>query len=166
LNNNNVEFAAQEFNIMENIKKLLTASNNNLLVQFLRYAIVGGIASILDVSLFLLSVNYLQIRHIPANTISFVSGLLVNYFLSRDWVFNQQKHNFKKDFISFSFIGIIGLLISNLMLYFLIDCRIIYVFLGYINTKALTFFSKLMTIIVVLFWNFTARRKFVFKSIN
>lgn len=146
------------------IKKILVDKNSGIIVQFLRYALVGSVASVVDISLFHLAANLVGVNHIAANTLSFVFGLQVNYFLSRQWVFNKARHSFGRDFALFALIGIIGLLLSNLILYVLVDMNILHRILGFMDNESVKLAAKLAAVIIVLLWNFTARRRIVFGS--
>lgn len=132
--------------------------------QFIRYLLVGGLASAADVSLFYIFTGIFGANHILSNTVSFTIGLLINYFLSREWVFGHSGHRVGRDFLIFSVIGVIGLCLSNLILYILLDCRILFLLLGFAGKNIVLFAAKLAAVLTVLFWNFSARKKFVFRS--
>lgn len=144
------------------IRKIFVQDSKNLIIQFLRYAIVGGISAVADISVFSLTANVFGINPLAANTISFTLGLLINYFLSRQWVFNRKSHEFKRDFLLFAAIGLIGLLISNLIIYILIDKKLMYSILYFLSDSMIKTSSKVIATFIVLFWNFFARKKIVF----
>jgi len=144
------------------VKKLLVYTNSNILVQFFRYAIVGGVAAVADISVYHIAVKELQLNYVFAKIISFVVGLLVNYLLSSKWVFNKYKSNFARDFLLFAIIGVIGLGLSIAILYILIDCRILYILMPVKNEIFIKDIANLAAIFLVLFWNFVARKKIVF----
>lgn len=152
---------------MENyIRRIFVRENNNIYVQFFRYAIVGGFAALADISVFYLAANIIGINHIIANTMSFIFGLLLNYFMSRVWVFNKQTQSMIRDFILFAVIGVIGLLLSNMILYVLVDLRLLYnifaIILSFNGDNFTKISAKLVSVFIVLFWNFVARKKIVF----
>ena len=144
------------------LKKILFLESSNFIVQLLRYSVVGGIAAVADISIFSVNTNILGMKAIPANTISFIAGLFLNYFLSRQWVFNQKTPNFRKDFLPFAVIGVIGLLLSNLILFVLIDKRLMYHLLYFLSESMVKTSAKIAATFIVLFWNFIARKKIVF----
>lgn len=139
-------------------------TKNSGLGQFMKYCFVGGFASLADVSIFYTMTGILEANHILSNTLSFSIGLLVNYFLSREWVFGQQTHKFTRDFVLFAIIGVIGLCISNLILYLLIDWAILFRLFAWADTGLLKLAAKLIAVFTVLFWNFAARKRFVFHT--
>ena len=134
-----------------------------LKIQFFRYALVGGLASIVDISIYNFLTNVTNMHPIASNSISFIFGLLINYYMSRKWVFNQQAYNFKKDFSLFAIIGVIGLILSNFILFVLLDTKLLYNILFFIGEDLVKLFAKLITVVIVLFWNFIARKKLVFR---
>lgn len=144
------------------IRKIFFLESNSFIVQFFRYAIVGGISAVVDISLFTLLANAFGMNHLAANTLSFIAGLLINYLLSRKWVFNKLTLDFGRDFLLFAIIGVMGLLLSNLILYILIDRRAMYSLLYFLSDGFIKTSSKIAATFIVLFWNFIARKKIVF----
>lgn len=73
--------------------KLFAGATENTLIQFFRYCFVGGAATVIDwgVSALLFFLVFHQSYAVLANGISFVAGLLANYFLSTFWVFRSSK---------------------------------------------------------------------------
>ena len=65
------------------------------MIQFFRYCFVGGAATIVDwgLSSLLFYFAFHQSYAVIANGLSFVAGLLANYFLSTFWVFRSSKIN-------------------------------------------------------------------------
>lgn len=139
-------------------------SNKHSFGQFIRSLIAGGAASLVDISIFSTAVNIFQINYIISNTVSFIFGLTVNYLLNREWVFNKEVHNTKRDFLLFSLVGITGLILSNILLFTLIDLRLIYYVIDFPNDRLTNFASKALVILLVFIWNFTARKKFIFSE--
>lgn len=86
-----------------------------LLFEFLRYAVVGGIAFLADFAT-LVAAQELFFKNFAwgvyaATVLGFVAGLAVNYVLSLKFVFTQTKDLGKgRDFKSFAIFGVIGLL--------------------------------------------------------
>lgn len=150
--------------MQDRIRKFLLVPTDNVVNQFTRYALTGGIASVADISLFNVCANLFRINHILSNTLSFSLGLTVNYLLSREWVFNKRTHNLKKDFLLFSVIGIIGLILGNILMFLLVDLGTLYLILGYAGDGLIKSAAKLLIMFPVLLWNFFARKTFVFST--
>ena len=146
------------------IKKVFFDATDKLFVQFVRSVMAGAAASVADISIYGIGVNLLGINHIVSNTFSFIFGLSVNYYLSREWVFNKKKRNTKRDFLLFSLIGIIGLLLSSVLLYILVDLGTLYYLLMTENSGLVKSAAKIFAVILVFFWNFIARKRVVFST--
>ena len=135
------------------LKKLFFEPTKNGIIQFFRYAFVGGIATVVD-----WSVQYvctvLWTHYLVAAALAFVCGLVVNYFLSKLFVFNSQKARMgaAAEFISYGVIGLIGLGITMGLMFLLTDLAGLYFML-----------SKVITTFIVLFWNYLARKIFIYK---
>ena len=139
---------------MELIAKLLINDTNNWFAQLFRYVIVGGIAFLVDYGQLFALTEYLHFHYLLSATISFIAGLIVNYAISTRWIFRHSKlDNRLMEFIIYSLIGVIGLLINNIILYLLTDFFHIHYML-----------SKLITAAIVMGWNFIGRKIILFKS--
>lgn len=138
------------------IKKVFKEKSHSIIIQFFRYSIVGGIAWLVDYGTFLLFTDIFHVYVYVSNVIAFCTGLLTNYILSIIWVFPVQPFKNKfLEFIIFGVIGVIGLGLISLFLWFFhdvlsIDHRI----------------AKIMATIPVLLWNFLARRYVLFYRIH
>ena len=136
------------------IAKLLLNDTNNWFAQLFRYVIVGGIAFLVDYGLLFSLTEFFHFHYLLSATISFIAGLIVNYAISTRWIFRHSKlDNRLMEFIIYSLIGVIGLLINNAMLYLLTDSFHIHYM-----------FSKLITAAIVMGWNFIGRKIILFKS--
>lgn len=131
------------------IKEIFSkAPNNDTRVQFLRYTCVGGIAFALDLGVYAFAIYALGIHYLVAAALGFLLGLATNYALSVMWVFSDRKFdNRLLEFALFACIGGIGIGITEVLLYVLVDL----LGAGYI-------FARLITTGVVYIWNFMARK--------
>lgn len=131
--------------------------------EFIRYAIVGGVSFILDYLTLVLLHEYIipEIAYslYISNFFGFIVGIICSYILSIKFVFlaakTSRKGQSNSDKLIFLIIGIVGLLINELGM-----------FLG---TDILFFdyrFIKLVMAGVVLIWNYFARKKLIFNSIE
>ena len=138
------------------ISKIIIKKTNNGFIQFVRYGLVSVIALAVDFGGMVLLVELFSIHYLVAATVSFISGLVVNYLLSRAWVFTERKYESRvKEFIIFTSIGIVGLLLNNSIMWLAVERIGIY----YI-------FSKIIATILVFFWNFGLRKMLVFKQVK
>ena len=135
------------------IEHLLLRTSDDWLTQLFRYAIVGGVSFVVDYGLLYLLTERVGLHYILSATISFITGLIVNYLISIHWVFRTHKlQNRTTEFLLYAIIGIVGLFFNNLLLYVFTDC----VQLHYL-------ISKLVAAAIVLIWNFVGRKWILFR---
>jgi putative flippase GtrA len=141
-------------NIKSIVQLIFKNNANGNLLQLFRYSVVGGLAFIVDfVTLFTLT-EFLKIHYLFSAAIAFILGLIINYILSVKWVFtNRVIENQLLEFFLFAFIGIFGLGLNELFLWIFTDVLMIYYL-----------FSKIITTIIVFFWNFFARKLILFNK--
>ena len=142
------------------MKLILKNLTNNLFrdhtdktrIQLFRYIFVGGAAFLVDfTSLFILT-QYFGIFYLISAAVAFILGLIANYFLSVKWVFNNRKlENRSFEFGVFAIIGMVGLGLNEFLIWFFTqDIQIFYLF------------SKILAAVIILFWNFFARKFILF----
>lgn len=125
---------------------------NNTFVQLLRYTFVGGIAFVVDFGLLFLLTDFFNVHYLISAGISFISGLLLNYYLSIKWVFTVRIIEKKwLELLFFSLIGLIGLGLNEIFLWLFTDILLFHYLI-----------SKLITSFIVYFWNFFARKFLLF----
>ena len=132
------------------IRKILLDKTQAMHMQFLRYFFVGGSAAVVDLLIFTVLVTYFDLHYAIAAFIGYMLGLMWNHFLCIIWVFESKHDRAKEIFMVFA-IALGGLLWTWLILYLLIDIA------GFDAV-----ISKMISQILVLFWNFTMRKFYVF----
>jgi putative flippase GtrA len=117
-----------------------------------RYFAVGGAAASVDIGLFMLFAQYLGLPYLRVAAGSFVAATLVNYFLSVRFVFVSGARFRRRWEIAMVFaVSAIGLAVNQLMLS------------AGIEIAGLSLlYSKLVATGTVFFWNYFARRIFIF----
>jgi len=139
-------------NVTRLIKKVLFGKTGDTRIQFLRYGAVSVVALGVDFGGMVLLVEVGSVHYVWAATISFIGGLIVNYLLSRLWVFSESKYKSKvTEFALFASIGLVGLLLNDGIIWYLVDKLAMYYIIG-----------KVIATIIVFFWNFGARKILVF----
>ena len=130
------------------INKLFKDSTDNIFIQLFRYIFVGGTAFIVDFFFLYFFSDICGIYYLISAIFSFIISVLVNYIMSTKWVFNQDNiENKVLEFNLFILISTIGLVFTEILLYSFTDiCGLYYLI------------SKIISAIIVLFWNFLARR--------
>lgn len=130
---------------------LAKIKNNKLLMQIVKFIIVGGIATIIDFVLLYILKEFVGINEIVSNTISFTISLIYNYIASIKWVFDVDNNkNQNKQFVTFVVFSFIGLFINNLILWICIDKFSINYLLG-----------KVIATGIVMIFNFVTRKRFL-----
>lgn len=132
----------------------------NLVMEFLRYAVVGGVAFVADFGS-LVAAQELVFKSFAwgvyaSTVIGFVVGLAVNYVLSILFVFTQAKDRGKGRsfgaFAVFGLIGIIGLGLTELGMW--------------VGVEILTWNYMIVKVLVtgaVLAWNYIGRKVLIFR---
>lgn len=129
---------------------------NSLVGQFIRYLFTGGLAFIVDFGLFALCLYVFEWHYLLANLAGLVAGLILNYALSVAWVFAGCKRTLEKkkfaEFSIFTLIGLAGVGINQLLMFIMVG-----------QLEWLEMLSKMIAAIVVLMWNFGARKLMLFR---
>ena len=129
----------------------LSKQHENLLIQIFKFAIVGGIATVID---FVFLYIYREFCHFPvlvSNTLSFCISVIYNYIASVKWVFDVNKEkDAKKQFIIFIIFSVMGLLLNDLIMWISIDFLTIYYL-----------FAKIIATFIVMVFNFVTRKMFL-----
>lgn len=136
------------------ISSLLFEPTDNSLLQFFRYAFVGGIATIVDWGIQFFVTN-LGVHYLITAVFAFCAGLICNFLLSKLFVFQAEKARLKLtgEFLSYLIIGVIGMMFTVIIMY--------------LFTELLFFdfmISKMIATAIVLFWNFFARKWLVYQK--
>lgn len=123
----------------------------NLFVQIFKFVIVGGTATVIDWAVYYVLYNFLHVPPLVANPLGFSVSVIYNYIASVKWVFdvNQEKSK-KRMFIEFMIFSILGLLLSELLLW---------VFIDLISINAMI--SKIIATAIVMVFNFITRKIFL-----
>ncbi|SHG37714.1 Putative flippase GtrA (transmembrane translocase of bactoprenol-linked glucose) [Fibrobacter sp. UWB8] len=125
--------------------------------QFFRYIIVGGLAFLLDLAVFSLCLYVVGLHYLLSNFFGLIIGLTFNYTMSILWVFQSCKRNFETkkitEFLLFTLVGFVGVGINQMLMYIMVDG---------VHMKEII--SKIFAAIIVLIWNFGARKLMLFKK--
>lgn len=132
-----------------NLKKIFCEPTKNGMLQFFRYAFVGLWATLADWGVLFVLTEPLRVYHLVSAVFAFVVGLAVNFLLSKKFVFSgeEKQHSSSTEFAVYAIIGIIGLGMTE--------------FIMYVMTDKLNFYfmiSKIIATGVVFVWNFAARK--------
>lgn len=118
------------------------------------YGIIGSFSSGLDFLIYTLLVQLVGLQYLVANCISVVAGISTSFYLNRNYNFKVKDHT-KRRFSIFLTVGLCGLMMSNLILYLCID-----------NLGMDKLISKLLSIVLVVFFQFLVNKYLTFKPTN
>ena len=118
------------------------------------YGIIGSFSSGLDFAVYTFEVQILGIQYLIANCFSVLAGISTSFFLNRNYNF-KIKDKTRRRFAIFLTVGLCGLLLSNIILYICINILEIHKLL-----------SKLLSIVLVVFFQFLANKYLTFKPSN
>ena len=120
--------------------------------ELIKYCIIGCSGALLDFIVYTILVSVLNMNYLLANALSVTIGITNNFFLNAYLNFKVTDNLFKR-FISFYLVGMLGLIISEVMLYILVDIM-------NINSIA----SKIITIFVITIVQFLLNKTVTFKK--
>lgn len=153
-------------------------TKKQLLLEVLRFLIVGGIATIVDYFTAYVFLHWIITESlvgkiwalVVSTAMGFVVGLIVNWILSITFVFKQVKNKEEsvsgKSFIVFAVIGVIGLAITEAGM--LLGDKVLPSFELFSTVKFLHeewkwWVSKVVMTCIVLVWNYLGRKILIFK---
>lgn len=129
-------------------------NSKNIYEQIFKFGIVGGIATIIDWIVYYILYNFCNLDPLLANIFSFAVSVVYNYIASVKWVFNIDKNKSKnRMFFEFMLFSIIGLLLTEALLFL------------FINKMAINeMVSKIIATAIVMVFNFITRKIFLENS--
>jgi len=116
--------------------------------------IVAGLATFaVEFALLILLKEGLGIQYLIANAIAFTVAVAFNYVLSVAWVFHGAKNGGNVAKIAFFTVSVIGLVLNQLLMWLLVGLGGLYYLV-----------AKLITSVLVMLWNYAAKRKVLFHA--
>ena len=121
-----------------------------MILQLIRFGIVGIIAALVDVGVLVVLKELLYMDVLWASMISFCVSVTANYVLSMSFVFKSKGENRFKEFVIFVFLSIGGLCLNQFILW-----------IGIRFTSVYYLIVKLFAMIIVPIYNFITRKLFL-----
>lgn len=135
------------------LRPLFRDRSHRFSVQAFRYAIAGGTAFVVDFAALFILTEFAGINYLISAALAFFLGLITNYIISVAWVFSRRVFvNERHEFFIFTVIGIIGLALNELFLWY---------FTEEMNRHYLI--SKLIAAVIVFAWNFLGKKFILFR---
>ena len=121
-------------------------------IKFLKFLLVGVSGLIIDFSLTFLCKEKLLLNKYIANSIGFSMAQISNFLLNKYFTYESDSLNFINEFSWFIGISLISLLIYNGIVWICVN-----------KFKVNFYFSKMIAICFITFWNFFAHLYFTFQ---
>ena len=120
--------------------------------KVVRYAILGGGIAAIDTVFFITFAIWAELPYLWVNAIGLCISTFINYFLSIRWVFQSGVRYKRRYEMSLVFlISVTALVLNQCLLYLCVSILMVPLFE-----------AKLLTVGSVFFWNYLARKHFVF----
>lgn len=120
-------------------------------LQIIRFLIVGVVSFAIEFCAFIFLIDVAEIKYTYANMPAMAIAILCNYFLTRGFVFEAVKYNARTTFILFLTLTLLGVLLNQFFLWFMVDQLAF-------NVKI----SKVFAVGAVAVFNFFTKKHFVF----
>lgn len=125
--------------------------DNKLFQQIFKFGIVGGIAFIIDYGIMVISKELLGFSILLSAALGFTISVIFNYIASIKWVFDVNKEKYeKKNFVLFIIFSVIGLILTEVIMFIGTDI---------ININYLI--VKIAATAIVMVFNFITRKMFL-----
>ncbi|MBR5469380.1 MAG: GtrA family protein [Paludibacteraceae bacterium] len=136
------------------LNKMFKGNTSLIVIQFFRYFCSGGLAFVVDKTLFVVTHYFtLHLNNYWATSVGFVAGIIITYLLSIFWVFDERRmKNTLFEVLIFVAIGIVGLGLMNFFMW------IFTVQMAIPND----FVCNLLSTALVTLWNFIAKKYILF----
>ena len=120
-----------------------------LMDQILRFGVVGALAFVIDYGLLAFCTEVLGINYLISSAIAFSIAVVFNYIMSTLWVFDTagNQANRRMQFAAFVLLSVIGLGLTELLMWFGTDVLGIYYMV-----------TKLGATGIVMVYNFVSRK--------
>lgn len=125
--------------------------SSKLFQQIFKFGIVGGIAFVIDYGIMVIAKELLGLNVLISAALGFVVSVVFNYIASIKWVFDVNKEkDEKKNFVLFIVFSIIGLILTEIIMWFGTDI-----------IKINYLIVKIVATAIVMVFNFITRKMFL-----
>lgn len=115
-----------------------------------RYLVIAVVLVGVEVVTFQLMI-WGGISYLIATPVSMIVAIVLNWLLSRVWVFKHRPHTARKEFVLVVIASVIGLMLQLAVTIFVVQVG-----------HGAPLVGKLIAICVTFFWNFWFRKKYIF----
>lgn len=121
-----------------------------MILQIIKFGIVGIIATFVDVGVLVALKELLHVDVLVSSAISFCVSVAVNYILSMTFVFKSKNQDKIREIIVFVLLSVGGLCLNQLILW-----------IGIKLTSVYYLIAKLFALVIVPVYNFITRKIFL-----
>jgi putative flippase GtrA len=118
-----------------------------------RFLVIGGFSALLEIVLLVFLVEWIGLGYLLSNSIAFLVVNLINFLLSKYWVFETGNRKKGVEIGLFYFVVLIGLALNQAVMFILVE------FMSF-DYKI----SKVAAILVTVIWNYFGKKNLVFKA--
>lgn len=131
---------------------MTVASNIRL---FLKFSLIGCSNVIITLTAFYIMYNLLAFNYLVGSIFAYSLGIVNSFTWNRLWTFKKRKSDVKREFVRFITVNLVGLGMNACIMYLLVDV---------ICTNP--FLAQVVAIGLVLIFNFSLVRSWVFPSVS
>ena len=129
----------------------LSEKTEKLFLQIFKFVMVGGLAFIIDYVTLIICTEIFKFPILLGSAIAFSLSVIVNYILSVKWVFDVDENKSKsKNFIIFIIFSVIGLILTEIIMWLGVDI-----------IKISYLIVKIIATLLVMVFNFITRKLFL-----
>lgn len=119
--------------------------------QLFKFGVVGLSGFIIDFGFTYFLKEIIKVYKYIANSVAFILAASSNYFLNRNWTFENTDPDMASQYLTFMVVSTGGLIVNNLTIYYLNDKRQMNFWL-----------AKFLAVFVSMIWNFLGYKFFTF----
>jgi len=121
--------------------------------QFVKFAMVGIANTLVDLAAYYALTRWLGMHYLWANTLAIIAAMTSSFIGNKFFTFRNGSSKYFEQYIKVAIINLIGLGLSNVMVFSLVEHLHIY-----------DLYAKILTIAVVAFFNFATLKYWAFSS--
>jgi len=144
--------------ILSRVRFLPVIRNHLALRQLIKFAITGGIFTIVDFAIYIFLTRlflFFEVHYLWANFIGMASGATGDFLLNKAWTFRNHERKVLLQYIKFWVVVVLGMAIYQYLLLFFVEKIELYDILG-----------KAFSAIIVMLIRFTIHKFWTFRITN
>lgn len=130
----------------------LRSQRLNFYKKFIKFSLVGVTGLIIDIAIMMALVEIWYWSPLTASTASFVVAVINNFIWNKHWTYRDQSQKYFQQFLKFTTIALVGLVINFVMMSWLLSLGIYYVL------------CRLIAVSVIVLWNFFINSLWTFRK--